>query len=345
MIPAEIRSARSATPLAGYLRRVGQVLHSRAGTPETSHYGALEKLLDAVGASLPQPVTAIMQLRNKGGGMPDGGFFDRRQLQAAAGLPRAATTASGRLFDGQPPTHGVIEAKGLDANLTDLARSAQVRRYLARYGKVLLTNYRQFTLVSRGTDGTTLRGETYTLSDTAEAFADLTRSPHVEPSEEAAFADYMRRVMEADAPIIAASDLAWFLAAYAKIALARVEVGDLAALDNLRKSLSETLGFTFRDEEGEHFFRSTLVQTLFYGAFSAWVLWSEQNPRPGATFSWRQASWSLDVPMVRALFDQVATPSNLGPLRLDEVLDWAGDALGVWCLSRVANLADVIVLG
>ena len=32
--------------------------------------------------------------------------------------------------------------------------------------------------------------------------------------------------------------------------------------------------------------------------------------------------------MVRALFEQLATPSNLGPLRLDEVLDWAGNALG-----------------
>ena len=28
--------------------------------------------------------------------------------------------------------------------------------------------------------------------------------------------------------------------------------------------------------KGEHFFRSTLVQTLFYGVFSAWVLWQQE---------------------------------------------------------------------
>ena len=29
---------------------------------------------------------------------------------------------------------------------------------------------------------------------------------------------------------------------------------------------------TFEGAKGDHFFRSTLVQTLFYGMFSAWVI-------------------------------------------------------------------------
>ena len=36
-------------------------------------------------------------------------------------------------------------------------------------------------------------------------------------------------------------------------------------------ALEEALGLKFDSEKGEHFFRSTLVQTLFYGLFSAWV--------------------------------------------------------------------------
>src|SRR5205807_269283 len=89
------------------------------------------------------------------------------------------------------------------------------------------------------------------------------------------------------------------------------------------------LGLRFEGSKGEHFFRSTLIQTLFYGVFSAWVLWSKQQP-PGesvANFDWKLAMWSLRVPIIRALFEQVAIPSKLGPLGLVEVLDWAAAAL------------------
>jgi len=85
----------------------------------------------------------------------------------------------------------------------------------------------------------------------------------------------------------------------------------------------------FEGEKGEHFFRSTLVQTLFYGVFSAWVLWSKEHP-PGdraARFDWKQAIWHLRVPMIAALFEQVATPTKLGQLGLVEVLDWTTTAL------------------
>ena len=46
----------------------------------------------------------------------------------------------------------------------------------------------------------------------------------------------------------------------------------------------------FQGPEGEHFFRSTLVQTLFYGVFSAWVLWHKENPARADRFDWRLAA-------------------------------------------------------
>src|SRR5208337_2672331 len=69
--------------------------------------------------------------------------------------------------------------------------------------------------------------------------------------------------------------------------------------------------------------------TLFYGVFSAWVLWSKKHPATDrrARFNWHESAWSLRVPMIRALFEQVATPSKLGPLGLAEVLDWTGAVL------------------
>ena len=80
-------------------------------------------------------------------------------------------------------------------------------------------------LVSRAEDGSTTRGETYTLSGSAAAFSDLTRNPPADTASEAALVAYLRRVIEAEAPILTAEDLAWVLAAYAKIARTRSSTG------------------------------------------------------------------------------------------------------------------------
>lgn len=104
----------------------------------------------------------------------------------------------------------------------------------------------------------------------------------------------------------------------------RIENSDLPALAAVRGALEEAIGLKFEGEKGEHFFRSTLVQTLFYGVFSAWVLWNKKHPptERRARFNWREAAWTLHVPMIKALYDQVATPTKLEPLGLTEVLDW-----------------------
>lgn len=123
-------------------------------------------------------------------------------------------------------------------------------------------------------------------------------------------------------------DIAWFLASYAREAKSRIETKDLPALDALRNELEDSLGIKFEGHRGDHFFRSTLVQTLFYGIFSAWVLWSKQHVMDSkASFGWRSAVWSLQIPMVRELFEQIATPTRLGPLGISDILDWTESAL------------------
>ena len=59
----------------------------------------------------------------------------------------------------------------------------------------------------------------------------------------------------------------------------------------------------FEAEKGEHFFRSTLVQTLFYGVFSAWVLWHKEKPAPHRRL--RLEGRRVDPPC----------PDDQGPLR------------------------------
>src|SRR5205085_9462938 len=100
-------------------------------------------------------------------------------------------------------------------------------------------------------------------------------------------------------------------------------------LQSLRGALEEALGMKFEGERGEHFFRSTLVQTLFYGIFSAWVLWSQKQARGAKRerFDWRLASWTLRVPMISALFGQLLVKERLGELGLVEVLDWTQNVL------------------
>jgi hypothetical protein len=85
-------------------------------------------------------------------------------------------------------------------------------------------------------------------------------------------AEFIQRVLMTAAPLVNAEDIAWFLASYAKDALALLNEKDASSLQSLRDALETALGLKFEGDEGEHFFRSTLIQTLFYGIFSAWVI-------------------------------------------------------------------------
>ncbi|OHD69481.1 MAG: hypothetical protein A2177_11465 [Spirochaetes bacterium RBG_13_68_11] len=53
---------------------------SGAGVAETSYYPALAGLLDEIGGALKPKVKCIINLRNKGAGLPDGGFYTREQF-------------------------------------------------------------------------------------------------------------------------------------------------------------------------------------------------------------------------------------------------------------------------
>ena len=94
----------------------------------------------------------------------------------------------------------------------------------------------------------------------------------------------------------------------------------------------------FEGKKGVHFFHSTLVQTLFYGVFSAWVLWARAATKSdtmplfaggyGTTqFNWHEAVWHLRSPVLQALFQQLSDPGRLQPLGLVEVLDWTAASL------------------
>ncbi len=306
-------------PLETYLEDLAALRASGAVVKEISGYPALANLLNAMGQSIKPKVRCLIQLRNSGAGLPDGGLFTPEQLkQSDDQLPLL----------GQFPARGVIEVKSSGEELGVVAESQQVRDYLARYGLLLLTNYRDFLLLKRGRGSAALKLESFSLAADEAAFWAAAAHPRKTAAALGErLAEYLKRVLLHAAPLNDPRDVAFFLASYARDARVRVEqAADLPALTGLRAALEEALGMKFEAGRGEHFFRSTLVQTLFYGVFSAWVLWHKENPWRKDPFDWRAAAWTLHVPMIKALFEQIATPTKLGPLGLVEVLDWTAAA-------------------
>ncbi|MDE2582509.1 MAG: N-6 DNA methylase, partial [Rhodospirillales bacterium] len=227
--------------------------------------------------------------------------------------------------EGRPPERGVVEVDDIPAELAVKLGSAQVERYLAAYGLVLVTNFRAFVLLGRDPQGRREVRERFDFgcADAAAFFA-LARGTRRPAGLATRFAEFLERVLLHQAPLARPEEVAFFLASYARDALARVEAqAALPAFATLRGALQEALGMTFEGPKGEHLFRSTLVQTLFYGLFSAWV----EVARDGGRFDWHAAGWNLHVPFVDTLFQRIATPRQLQPLGLEEPLSWAAAAL------------------
>ena len=157
---------------------------------------------------------------------------------------------------------------------------------------MLVTNYRDFLLVGEDANGNPARLESFRLAVDAEDFERQLEKPRAFAGRVGvALGEYLRRVLSHRARLAEPRDLAELLASHARDALARVEAaesetaGGAAPLATVRAALEEALGVQFKGERGARFFRSTLVQTLFYGVFSAWVLWARQTPPPRGTFN------------------------------------------------------------
>ena len=305
------------TAVEEYFADLRRIRASGGATGEKSYYPALTNLLNAVGGALKPQVFCVSELAEQGAGHPDLGLYAKRLLQ------------KGKPKKGQVPERGVVEVKpaGDDAWLT--ASSDQVSRYWSLYRLVLVTNTRDFVLVGEDAQGNPVELETFRLAESEQEFeARLEGSLGFSRSVRAGLAEYLCRALSHSASIVEPRDLAWLLASYARDGLARVEAaGDAPSLRAVRSALEEALGVRFEGDRGAAFFRSTLVQTLFYGVFSAWVLWARQSPTPTGSFSWREAVWHLRAPVLRALFQQLSSPSQLQPLGLVELLDWTAAAL------------------
>ena len=299
-----------------YLERMRDI---RAGNPvnEVAYYGALEELLNAVGAELKPQVHANFQLGQRGHGQPDFGLFAAGQIKRGRKNPDSDLR--------EKPDRGAGEVKGLADDLKELTRSEQVGKYLDGYGLVLATNYRGFALVERDRDGKPVILESRELAESEEEFWRELRN--IPKERGPALWEFLRRAMTRNAPISKAEDVANLLASYAREAADDLQTRSADALAPLREALESSLGIKFEGDSGDHFFRSTLVQTVFYGLFSAWM-----ESDPDEKFEWERAGFALKTPVIRTLFSEIINPVKIRGLGLRPLLDSAAAGL-----NRVDN--------
>ncbi len=300
-----------------YLTDLRKIRASGGGTGERSYYPPLTNLLNAVGSTLKPKVFCISELAQQGAGHPDIGLYAAKQVQK--GKPR----------QGQIPECGVLEVKSADDDAWLTVGSDQVSKYWSKYRLVLVTNTRDFVLLGEDSAGQPTKLETFRIAESVTDFESRLQTPRAFANNVgAALGEYLSRALSHRATLVEPKDLAQLLASYARDGLGRVEAaGDAPSLNIVRSAIEEALGVRFEGQRGAAFFRSTLVQTLFYGVFAAWVLWARQTPPPTGRFDWRIAVWHLRAPVLRALFQQLSDPGRLQPLGLVEVLDWTSAAL------------------
>ena len=228
-------------PLSLYLADCRARHQTGAVTPETSYYGPLETLLNAVGQKLKKPrVHCCMGLQNQGGNMPDGGLFTQEQI------PKGEETAP----SGQKPSRGVIEAKPFKDELSKLAAGTQVARYWNEHSQVLVTNFREFALIGRDHLGQPVRHEFYRLAVSETEFWQLAAKPEQAEKEHGQrLLDFLERCLRRPAPLTDPKDVAWFLASYARDARGRIEHSQAhRQVETVRQAFEQSLGIKVEDE-------------------------------------------------------------------------------------------------
>jgi hypothetical protein len=152
--------------------------------------------------------------------------------------------------------------------------------------------------------------------------------PKIDPSAVADLVAMVTRAVTDLARIAAPADLAKILAAQAREAKNALP-DDLKPLKPLLDDYKQALGLAFDldDEKGVRFFRSSLVQSVFYSLFAAWILW-DKDTVDDAIFEIDDAHKYLPIPFLDALLHDIRHPSRMKHLGLDSHLARAIKTLG-----------------
>ncbi|MGB3478778.1 MAG: type ISP restriction/modification enzyme [bacterium] len=284
-----------------YLSHIRSIYATGLGTDETSYYPAFDNLINSVGDFLIPKINSISQLSNKGAGIPDWGWYNVENEDL----------------------YGIVEAKPPDTELENVTLSKQTLKYLDKYGVVLLTNYRALQLITGNRSNIVYEENCVLCNSKDELFSSNKFSDKAE-----GFINTLRSILLRKAPIKTPQDLAERLAHYAQRAKEMLAHHSIEDLQPLRATMKSTLGIEFSPEAGEAFFRSSLIQTIFYGLFSAWVLWLQEKSRDADDiFTFKDVEDHTHLRVINALFTEVTKPYHLKKLNLRPPIEWAECAL------------------
>ena len=289
-------------------------LAASSSTNEQTFYPAIQELcnglLDTRGLAF-RMRTGTTESRSTGGiDRPDVAIYDGAgTFMAVAGEVKT------------PPVDVVTLAASTE-------RNDQVGRYLAQTGVIILCNVRSFGLLALRPGGSRRAGrpvppdrrELLAIVElwTSESEMRVGRSISLENVE--ALSMLLERAVTEFAPISTPETLARILALQAREAKATLP-GHFDKVKGLLDDYGLALGVTFEGKEGEDFFRSSLIQTAFYGLFAGWTLWHREND--GSEFEWERLDKYLKIPFLGKLFYEFRHPDRLEELNLAPHLDRA----------------------
>ena len=272
-----------------YLSEVRKIYSGDTGTPENSYVPKLANFLQSV----LEDVEVVPWPKGNHQGLPDIGI------------------SVSNVFE------GYVEAEALKTPLGGNKHGLEQARRYSKEAPTLLTNFYEFSVLDQAEEV-----QRYEIPEDDFLGAPLGQ---VVEAHEAKLLELLTLWAGLRTPITNPKALAERLSEYAKDALRRLEAAQQDGLAPLRKAMEEALGIKIKDKEGEKFFRSGVVQALFYGLFSAWVEAAEAGK--GDRLELHEASEYLKVPLVVDLFEEVTQPRRLKNLELRTPIDWAVDAL------------------
>jgi hypothetical protein len=256
-------------------------------------------------------------------------FEARTSTSEAKGMPDFVL-ADSAMFVG---VYGEVkrESTTLEGLAISTEQNDQIGRYLSWTGVVLLSNVRGLGLLACRTGYERNPEKPVPPADrellkTVDIWAAISGSasnPKVDPSTIDDLVEIIVRSVTDYAPIADPADLAKILARQARDAKAALP-DDLKPLAPLLDDYRQALGLAFdvSDERGDRFFRSSLVQTLFYSLFAAWILW-DRVAAAEVRFETDDAHKYLMIPFLDALLHDIRHPARMKQLGLEQHVERA----------------------
>lgn len=294
-----------------------QHLSSSDSTTEGSYYGELESLFETVLNELDLPsdvrTHTSEERSDRWRDQPDIAIYDR-----GGDFPLI-------LGEVKLPNQDLVQM----AMSTD--QENQVGRYLAQTNAVLLSNIRGFGLVVPSSDYSgdgpvpTEHREFIEQVDLWPNSAAFQRGEPADTTRAEGLRDLVEFAVSSFSPIGDPETLARVLALQARRAKEELPTYFTSAVSSLVDDFGDALGITFEDDEGEEFFRSSLIQTVYYGLFAGWILWAREDH--DEEFDWRRLPDYITIPFLGELFYEIQHPRRIDELNIAPSLDLASETL------------------